>query len=128
MENLEKLLPLLIIAASFIISIISSSNKAKKQQQETAGTPPAPRPKKVERQPEPNPSTPRTIEPVKRKPLLPEEVEPVFSSLPLTQLNKGEQQEIKMQEEEEIIDIDLRDIDEARRAFIYSEILSRKYV
>ncbi len=131
MDNLDKILPLLIIAASFILSIVSSARKAKaqKQEQQTSPVPPVKKPE-VLRKPVEKPV--QKSVPVRKgldTKYRPENVEPVVSALNITN-QSSEFSEPILQEsnfEQESFAFNIQDVDEIKRAVIYSEILTRKY-
>ena len=127
MDNVEKYISLLVLAGSFIIAALNSKKKAKAQSQQAE----APEEKKITPIPQQ-----KTVVPKKRKlrhpePSFynPEEVEPVYSSLTSSQLHPGLSNEtISLVEQEENVSfkINMKDMDEVKRAIIYSEIFTRR--
>lgn len=129
MENIEKYIPLLIIVASFIVSIVKNVKKASAGKGASAPAP-VPRQGKAKPKKAARPQRPVMQVPKERaKAYSPEDVEPVFSSLPYTP-ESIEEEEVLLSGTESAkpaITVNLQDADEAQRAFIYSEILARKY-
>jgi hypothetical protein len=142
MDNLEKIVPVIIILISFIVSIVQNVKKeaAKKQQSAPKQTPVPPRRSQVPkpRIPEPRretfPSRPvfqsarQTIEPAYCPGYDPEEIEKVVSVFsPEAENNDGEN--ILVEEKVSPVNslFNAQNTDEIKRAIIYTEILGRKY-
>ena len=127
MDNAGKYVTLLIIAGSFIISALNARKKAKAEQQQTE----APPKKKVTPVPQQKfaPSERRGAEQTVFSVLNPQEIEPVYSSLSESQLHStlpNTTTSSVKQGEDSPFKINTQDLDEVKRAIIYSEIFTRR--
>ena len=132
MDNLDKYLPLLLmIVVSLVMKVIGGNKKkgsaTQQQPQESLDEAPVP-------VVQPVPSKSEILKMKKAKSLesmsRPEDIEPVFSSLGLSQIQPDESSSLVLLEESDGIsslNLTLQDTDEVKRAIIYSEILAKKY-
>jgi hypothetical protein len=131
MDNLDKIIPVIIILVSFIVSIVQNVKKeaAKRQQSTPKETNLPPHPQQI-------PTSRNTVFKSAYRPIeqeyqpeyQPEEIENVVSVFSFEEENNSNENILA---EEAISPInplfDVQNTDEIKRAIIYTEILGRKY-
>ncbi len=124
MENLDKIIPLIVLVFFVINSIRSFRKKNEENQQSSTSSkiPTNPQQKKTTIQ-----QLPQSRH-VKYEAIYnPEDVEPVHSVFSDEKEDKNRSILLEEIDDQSSFDFDLNDIDKAKTAIIYSEILGRKY-